>query len=127
MLILAKQLSGLKKSDFVILKKHTSGPIRKGRLNPTSKARREANRNQFMEKSGAPDRVESFREVDRSKNHPRARIDLLNPGMSNIRPARQFYSACWPNEVHEVIFCGPCKGFVPLCECLASELGLQKI
>ena len=37
-------------TTFVILKKHTSAPIRKERLSPTSKARREASRNEFVEK-----------------------------------------------------------------------------
>ena len=42
---------------FVILINHASAPIRKERLSPTSKARREASRNEFMEKGGVPDRV----------------------------------------------------------------------
>ena len=50
----------LKETTFVILKNHTSAPVRKGRLSPTSKARREATRNEFVEKGGMPDRVKSF-------------------------------------------------------------------
>ena len=49
---------------FVILKDHRSVPIRKERLSPTIKARREASRDEFMEKGGMPDRVKSFREID---------------------------------------------------------------
>ena len=49
-----------KKTIFVILINHTSALIRKERLSPTSKARRETSRNQFVEKSGASDGVESF-------------------------------------------------------------------
>ena len=44
-----------KVTTFVILKNHASAPIRKERLSPTSKARREASRNQFVEKGGMPD------------------------------------------------------------------------
>ena len=72
-------LTDLKGATFVILINHASAPIRKDRLSPTSKARREANRNEFVEKGGMPDRVESFREIDSRENRPRARLGLLNP------------------------------------------------
>ena len=45
----------------MILKNHTSAPLGKERMSPTSKARREASRNEFVEKGGMPDRVKSFR------------------------------------------------------------------
>ena len=44
-----------KGTTFVILKDHTSAPVTKERLSPTSKAWREASRNEFMEKGGMPD------------------------------------------------------------------------
>ena len=53
-----------KGAAFVILKNHRSAPVRKERLSPTSKARREASRNKLVEKGGVPDRVKSFREID---------------------------------------------------------------
>ena len=53
-----------KGATFVILINHESTPNRKERLSPTSKARREASQNEFVEKGGVPDRVESFRKVD---------------------------------------------------------------
>ena len=53
-----------KETTFVILKNHARALVRKKRLSPTSKARREASRNQFVEKGGMPDRVKSFREID---------------------------------------------------------------
>ena len=53
-------LTDSKRTTFVILKNHASAPIRKQRLSPTSKARREASRNEFMEKGEMPDRVKSF-------------------------------------------------------------------
>ena len=62
-----------KGTTFVILINHTSAAVRKERLSPTSKARREASRNQFVEKGGMPDRVKSFREIDSRENRPRAR------------------------------------------------------
>ena len=39
----------------MILINHASTPIRKKRLSPSSKARKEASRNQSMEKGGMPD------------------------------------------------------------------------
>ena len=39
-----------KEATFVILKNHASTPVRKERLNLTSKARRDASRNKFVEK-----------------------------------------------------------------------------
>ena len=68
-----------KGATFVILKNHTSAPIRKERLSPTSKARREASRNEFIEKGGVPDIVESFGEVDGSENRTRARSGFVKP------------------------------------------------
>ena len=49
-----------RKQRLVILKNYTSVPVRKERLSPTNKTRKEASRNEFMEKSGMPDRVKSF-------------------------------------------------------------------
>ena len=58
--ILAEHLDRLDSNDFCILINHASAPIRKERLSPMSKARREASQNEFMEKGRMPDRVESF-------------------------------------------------------------------
>ena len=70
--MLAQHLDRLERSNFCDLKKkHSSMPERKERLSPTSKASREACRNIFMKKSRMPDKVESLREVDHSKNHLR--------------------------------------------------------
>ena len=74
-----------KRMTFVILKDHTSAPIRKERLSPTSKARREASRNQFVEKGGMPDRVKSFREIDSRENRPRARSGFVKPIRNGLR------------------------------------------
>ena len=64
---------------FVILINHANAPIRKKRLSSTGKARREANQNEFMEKGGMPDRVESFREIDSKKDRPRPLPGFIKP------------------------------------------------
>ena len=56
--------------------------VKNERLSPTNKAKREASRNKFMEKSWLPDGVESFGQVDSREDHPRARpgfVKVLNP------------------------------------------------
>ena len=68
-----------KETTFVTLINHTSAPIRKERLSPTSKAKREASRNEFMEKGRMPDRVESFREINSREGCPRARTGFVKP------------------------------------------------
>ena len=77
-----------KGTAFVILKDHTSAPIRKKRLSLTSKARREASRNEFVEKGGMPGRVKSFREIDSRQDRPNARPGFVKPirnGLRNIK------------------------------------------
>ena len=72
----------------MILINHASAPIRKERLSPTSKARREASRNEFMEKGGMPDRVKSFREIDSRQDRPRAWPGFVKPirnGLSKVQ------------------------------------------
>ena len=68
-----------KGTTFVILINHASAPIREERLSPTSKARREASRDKFVEKDGVPDRVGSLRKVDRSKNRKLAWLGFVKP------------------------------------------------
>ena len=53
-----------KGATFVILIKYASASIRKERLSPTSKARREVSRNEFMEQGWVPDRVKGFCEIN---------------------------------------------------------------
>ena len=71
--------TGSKGTTFVILKNHTSAPIRKERLSPTSKARREATRNKFVEKGRMPDRVKSFREINGRQDRPQTRPGFVKP------------------------------------------------
>ena len=69
-----------KGAAFVILINHASVPITKERFSPTSKARREASRNEFVEKGWMPDRVESFQEINSRKRIVREPgVGLLNP------------------------------------------------
>ena len=64
-------------TTFVILINHASSPIRKERLRPTSKARREASQNEFMEKGGMPDRVKSFGKINSREDCSRARSGFV--------------------------------------------------
>ena len=50
--ILAEHRDGLERNDFCDFDKLRKCAYQKGRLSPTSKAKREASRNEFMEKSG---------------------------------------------------------------------------
>ena len=75
----------LKEATFVILVNHTSAPITKERLSPTSKARREASRNKFVEKGEVPDRVKNFRKVNSSEDRPRARPGFVKPIRNGLR------------------------------------------
>ena len=74
-----------KRTTFVILKNHASARVRKEKLSPTSKARREASRKQFVEKGGIPDTVESFREINIRENCPRARPGFVKPIRNGLR------------------------------------------
>ena len=72
-----------KGTTFVILINHTS--IRKERLSPTSKARIEASRNEFVERGGMPDRVKSFREINGRQDRPRAWPGFVKPIRNGLR------------------------------------------
>ena len=74
-----------KGAAFVILINHVSAPIRKEMFSPTSKARREASRNEFMKKGGMPDRAKSFREINGGEDRPRARPGYVKPIQNGLR------------------------------------------
>ena len=74
-----------KGTTFVILINHASTPNRKERLSPMSKARREASRNEFVEKEGVPDRVKSFRETNSGEDCPRARPGFVKLIRNRLR------------------------------------------
>ena len=74
-----------KGTTFVIFINHASAPIKKGRLSTRSKARKEASRNEFVEKGGMPDKVKSFREIDSREDHPRARPGFVKPIRNGLR------------------------------------------
>ena len=61
----------------MILINHASAPIRKERLSPTSKARREASRNQFVEKGQTEPKALEKSIVERIVREPG--VGLLNP------------------------------------------------
>ena len=77
-----------KGTTFVILKNRACTSVRKKRLSPTSKAKREASQNKLAERSEMPDRVESFRKLNSSENHPRARpgfVKLIRNGLRKVQ------------------------------------------
>ena len=82
---LRNTLTDSKGTTFAILINDASAPIRKERLSPTSKARREASGNEFVEKGRAPDRVESFGEINCRKDRPRAQSGFVQPICSGLR------------------------------------------
>ena len=86
-----------KRTAFVILIDHTSAPIRKERLSPTSKARREASRNKFVEKGGMPDRVQSFRKINSRQDRPRARPGFVKPIRNGLRKVQNLIK-CRPSR-----------------------------
>ena len=77
-----------------LLINHTSAPIRKERLSPTSKARRETSRNQFVEKGGMPD---SFREIDNRQDRPRTRPGFVKPIRNGLRKVQNLIK-CRPTR-----------------------------
>ena len=86
-----------KRTTFVILINHTSAPVRKERLSLTSKARREANRNEFVVKGEMPDRVKSFREIDSRQDCPRARHGFVKPIRNGLRKVQNLIE-CRPTR-----------------------------
>ena len=78
-------LTDSKGTTFVILINYASTPIRKERLSEKSESRREASRNEFVEKGEMPNRVKSFQEVDCSGNRPRARPGFVKPIRDGLR------------------------------------------
>ena len=93
-----EHLDGLERSGFCEFEKpHKQAPIRKERLSPTSKARREAIRNKFMEKGRMPDRVKSFREIDSRQDCPRARPGFVKPIRNGLRKIQNLIE-CRPSR-----------------------------
>ena len=68
-----------KGTTFVILINHASATIIKKRLSPTSKARKKASRNKFVEKGGMLDRVKSPRQINSRQDRPRPRLGFVKP------------------------------------------------
>ena len=62
-----------------------SAPIRKERLSPTSKERREASQNKFVKNGRMLYRVEGFREDDSSKNRTKAKLGFVKPIRNGLR------------------------------------------
>ena len=73
-----------KVTTLVILKRHANTLIKKERLSPTSKARREASQNEFWEKGGMPDKIKSFREIKVERIIREPGLGLLNPSKMDL-------------------------------------------
>ena len=58
---------------------------------------REASRNEFVEKSGMPDRIERFREIDSRENRPRARPRFVKPIQNGLRKVQNLIE-CRPTR-----------------------------
>ena len=74
----------------MILINHASAHIRKERLSPTSKARREASRNEYIEKGGVSDRVKSYREINSGEDRLGARPGSIKPIQNGLRKEQNF-------------------------------------
>ena len=74
----------------MILKNHTSAPIRKEKLSPTNKPRREGRRNEFVEKAGCQTESKAFEKsiVERIVRDPGQ--GLFNP-FKWIKKGTEFY------------------------------------
>ena len=72
---LQKTLPDLNKLTFLILKNHASAPTKKVRLSPVSKACQ----NKFVKNGKMPHRFNNLKEVNGSKNCPRARLGFFKP------------------------------------------------
>ena len=81
----------------MILINHASVPIKMERLSPTSKARREASRNEFVEKGGMSDRFKSFREMDSSEDRPIVRLGFVKPIRNGLRKVQNLIK-CRPSR-----------------------------
>ena len=81
----------------MILINHRSAPISKERLSSTSKARRKASRNEFVEKGGMPDRVKSFREINSEQDRPIARPGFVKPIRNGLRKVQNWIK-CRPSR-----------------------------
>ena len=86
----------LKGATFVISKNQACAPMRKEKLSQTSKARREASRNEFVEKGGVSDKIESFGEVDNRKDCPRSRPGFVKPIQIGLRKKQNLIKSRLP-------------------------------
>ena len=60
--ILAEHIDGLERSDFCDFDKPHQRAYHKEKIESNEQSKEGASQNEFMEKSGMPDKVESFRE-----------------------------------------------------------------
>ena len=74
-----KLLNGLERSDFCNFEKPPKCTYQKGKIESNEQGRREVSQNNFVEKSGMPDRVKSFGEVNSSKTRSKVQLGFVKP------------------------------------------------
>ena len=60
----------------------------KGKIESNEQGKKEASRNEFVEKGGVPDRVESFREINGSEDRSSPRPGFVKPIRNGLRKER---------------------------------------
>ena len=73
-----------------------SPSLGRGRVTNNNSKARKASRNEFVEKGGMPDRVESFREINSRKGHSRARHRFVKPIRNGLRKIKYWIESKWP-------------------------------
>ena len=69
---------------FVILKNHKHA-YQKEKIESNEQSKEGVWQSKFMKKSGMPDRVESGRKINCSKNRPKARLEFVKPIRNGLR------------------------------------------
>ena len=71
----------IERNDFCDFEKPRKRAYQKGKIESNKQSRKEASRNEFVQKGGMPHEVKSFQEINSSKDRPRSR-----PGFVKIHP-----------------------------------------
>ena len=72
-------------NDLCDFEKPQKRAYQKEKIESNEQSKREASRNEFVEKGGMPDRVKSFREIDSRQDRPRARPEFVKPIRNGLR------------------------------------------
>ena len=72
-------------TTFALLINQRKRAYQKGKIESNEQGKKEASRNEFVEKGGMPDTVESFREINSSDDRPRPRLGFVKPIQNGLR------------------------------------------